>query len=217
MKYITTTQATASFTELLIVPLRNEMASPFQDATTALLLLNNTGYLKQASEINGSKLYGLVQRKQIPLKGRGVSPGGSFTAVTDAFGREYWIQGEGAAPVVRFGIGDCLPAGMNIQSFSATIKPASVHASLPSTKPKLTLERVGSGADIGTEFEVLATANEWTKTVSDYQESHIIETAPSTPVPILGNYNHQLVVHGEDGDNSKTGLKILSIAIVLTF
>lgn len=220
MKTVTTTQATASFSSSINVPLRNEIASPLQDPQTAMVILDNTGYLKQYTETVSSRVSAIVQRRQIPLKGRGASPGGIFSSITDAYGREYWVQGEGVAPLersVRFGIGDLLPAGIKIESFAATIKPATGHSALPSIKPSVTIERILAGADPGVAFEVVSTAGEWTTTVVDYQTSHIIENAPATPIAIASLYNYQLVVHGEDGSNSKTGLQVLSIAFVLTF
>jgi len=217
MKTVTTTQATASFSSSINVPLRNEIMSPLQDPQTAKAILDNTGYLKQYTETVSSRVNAIAQRRQIPLKGRGASPGGIFSSITDAYGREYWVQGEGVGPSVRFGIGDLLPAGIKIESFAATIKPATGHSAIPSTRPSVTIERIGSGADPGVAFEVVSTASEWTTTVVDYQTSHIIENAPATPIAIASLYNYQLVVHGEDGSNSKTGLQVLSIAFVLTF
>lgn len=217
MKTVTTTQATASFSSSINVPLRNEIMSPLQDPQTAKAILDNTGYLKQYTETVSSRVSAIAQRRQIPLKGRGTSRGGIFSSITDGYGREYWVQGEGVAPSVRFGIGDLLPAGIKIESFAATIKPATGHSALPSIKPSVTIERILAGADPGVAFEVVSTATEWTTTVVDYQTSHIIEKTPDTPITIASLYNYQLVVHGEDGDNSKTGLQVLSISFVLTF
>lgn len=217
MKTVTTTQASAQFSVSVDVALRHEQASEFADAVVAKKLLDNTGYLKQASEQNTLNITKLCQDKQIPLIGRGGAPGGLFGEIIDGYGRSVWVQNEALTnPTVRFSIGDVLPRGCKIMGFGAIVKGGPAHSNLPTTMPTVRLEIIDAYAPLGTAAALISEVTDTTSDVNAYQNSHKIEKTTGSLIEyVIQEKIFQLVIRGETGDNAKTGLSVLSIYIWL--